>query len=301
VGTRAAGQPGDVLGLERRWGDPGGHVLFALSRNPRFWRAGRPGPESRIRPGRYPSVAEASHRARGRSPGAEIGVETPIIDEVYAHALRGKDVPPSPAGSERRGSQSQKIKLLEIGIINESPPVQITKAVITAAGKKPAHPAPPILGGPRWPAENRPGHHHEEVLKAGIQEVCVVICPGDQPAYRAAAGPHANRLQFRRTTRPAGLRPPPSNAPRAFTAAAPFLLLVGDHLYVSRAEKNCAQQLVEAAAGRIMLRFSRPGHAREQTAPSTAHWRRPGSQGRQRLYQIDTVLEKPTATEAQQR
>jgi len=31
----------------------------------------------------------------------------------------------------------------------------------------------------------------EEILSAGVEEVAVVIGPGDGPAYKEAAGPHA--------------------------------------------------------------------------------------------------------------
>jgi UTP-glucose-1-phosphate uridylyltransferase len=124
--------------------------------------------------------------------------------------------------------------------------VQIKKAVITAAGKN-------QRTLPLQTLVDRDGQQKtalaiivQEVLKAGIEEVCVVICPGDQDAYRAAAGLHAGRLRFVEQAAPLGYGHAVQCA-AAFTAADPFLLLVGDHLYVSRAEKNCAQQLVQAA------------------------------------------------------
>ena len=75
----------------------------------------------------------------------------------------------------------------------------------------------------------------------------MVIRPGDEAAYRAAAGPHGRLLQFVEQSHPLGYGHA-ARCARAFTGTSPFLLLVGDHLYLSRSAKRCAQQLVETAA-----------------------------------------------------
>jgi UTP--glucose-1-phosphate uridylyltransferase len=177
--------------------------------------------------------------------------------------------------------------------------VQIKKAVITAAGKS-------QRTLPLQTLVDRDGQQKtaltiivEEVLKAGAEEVCVVICPGDQNAYRAAAGSHASRLQFvdQPTARGYGHA---VQCAASFTGAEPFLLLVGDHLYVSRAERNCAKQLVEAARAEACS-VSAVQATHESKLPFYGAVGGRLAQGRQRLYQIDTVLEKPTPTEAEQR
>jgi len=177
--------------------------------------------------------------------------------------------------------------------------VQIKKAVITAAGKN-------QRTLPLQTLVDRDGQQKtaltiivEEVLKAGIEEVCVVISPGDQNAYRAAAGAHASRLQFVEQPAPLGYGHAVQCA-AAFTAADPFLLLVGDHLYVSRAEKNCAQQLVQAASAEACS-VSAVQATHESKLPYYGAAGGRLAPGRHRLYQIDTVLEKPTPTEAEQR
>jgi UTP--glucose-1-phosphate uridylyltransferase len=177
--------------------------------------------------------------------------------------------------------------------------VQIKKAVITAAGKN-------QRTLPLQSLVDRDGQQKtalaiivQEVLKAGIEEVCVVIGPGDQDAYRAAAGLQAGRLRFVEQAAPLGYGHAVLCA-AGFTAADPFLLLVGDHLYVSRAEKNCAQQLVQAASAEACS-VSAVQATHESKLP---YYGAAGGRlvpGRQRLYQIDTVLEKPTPTEAEQR
>src|ERR1700678_101588 len=87
----------------------------------------------------------------------------------------------------------------------KSPPlVEINKAIITAAGKS-------QRTLPLQTLVDRDGSQKtalsiivEEVLKAGIDEICVVVWPGDQAAFRAAAGPHAGRIQFVEQPSPLG-------------------------------------------------------------------------------------------------
>jgi UTP--glucose-1-phosphate uridylyltransferase len=139
----------------------------------------------------------------------------------------------------------------------------------------------------------------EEILRTGIEEICIVVCPGDQAAYRTAAGAHAGRIRFVEQAAALGYGHAVQCA-REFTGEAPFLLLVGDHLYVSRAEKNCAQQLVEAARTESCA-VSAVQATHESKLPFYGAVGGHLVPGRQRLYQIESVLEKPTPTEAEQK
>src|SRR5436190_23345977 len=87
----------------------------------------------------------------------------------------------------------------------------------------------------------------EEVLAAGIGEVGVVIAPGDEPAYRSAAGTLAPNLVFIEQPSPLGYGHAVWCA-RTFTDRESFLLVVGDHLCVSRASASCAAQLAAIAS-----------------------------------------------------
>src|SRR5437660_9905630 len=125
-------------------------------------------------------------------------------------------------------------------------PVEIKKAIITAAGKS-------QRTLPLQSLVDRDGLTKtalriiiEEILSAGIDDICVVVCPGDQEAYAAAAGSHAGRLQFVEQTEPRGYGDA-GFCGREFVGGKPFLLLVGEHLYVSGSQKRSAQQLVEIA------------------------------------------------------
>jgi UTP--glucose-1-phosphate uridylyltransferase len=139
----------------------------------------------------------------------------------------------------------------------------------------------------------------EEALKAGVEEICVVVCPGEAATYAAAAGDHAARLRFVEQPQPLGYGHAVYCA-REFVGDAPFLHLVGDHLYVSGSAKGCAQQLVEVAAVESCA-VSAVQPSRESLLPyyGTVGGRRMPE--RQDLYLIEHVLEKPTPTEAEQR
>jgi UTP--glucose-1-phosphate uridylyltransferase len=139
----------------------------------------------------------------------------------------------------------------------------------------------------------------EEAAAAGAGEVCVVVAPGDQDAYREAAGPLAARLTFVEQPEPCGYGHALSLA-RDFASGRPVLHLVSDHLYLSRSEKRSAQQVAEVArAEECSVSAVQP--TRENMLPyyGTVGGRRvPRRAG---LYEVDEVLEKPTPTEAEQR
>lgn len=139
----------------------------------------------------------------------------------------------------------------------------------------------------------------EEITAAGIEQVCVVIQPGDAAAYAAAAGDQAGRLQFVEQPTPRGYGHAVFCA-RAFAGRQPFLLLVDDHLYVSGGAKRCAQQLVEVAAAENCA-VSAVQATHESKLPYYGAVGGHLVTGRPGLYEISQVLEKPTPTEAEQK
>jgi len=138
----------------------------------------------------------------------------------------------------------------------------------------------------------------EEALAARIEEICLIVGPGDEAAYAAAAGPHAKRLRFVVQERPAGYGHAVHCA-RDFAAGEPFLLMVGDHLYLSRGEKRCAEQIVDvAAAERCAVSAVQPTHESKLPFYGTVGGHRVAN--RKALYEIAQVVEKPTPTVAEQ-
>jgi UTP--glucose-1-phosphate uridylyltransferase len=177
--------------------------------------------------------------------------------------------------------------------------VDIEKAIITAAGKS-------QRTLPLQTLVDRDGNQKtalqiiiEEVLQAGVDEICLVVCPGDQPAYANAAGSYAKRLTFVEQPAPLGYGHAVWCA-NAFTANRPFLLLVGDHLYVSGGQKRCAQQLVEVAAAEDCA-VSAVQATHESKLPYYGAVGGKLVTGRKGVYEISEVVEKPTPTEAEQR
>ena len=123
--------------------------------------------------------------------------------------------------------------------------------------------------------------------------------PGDEARYADAAGRHASNVRFVAQPAPAGY----GNAilcAREFTGADPFLHMVGDHLYISTGAEPSTHRLV-ALAETAECSVSGVQPTRESLLPrfGTVAGRR--IEGRSDLYRIDTIIEKPTPTEAEQR
>jgi UTP--glucose-1-phosphate uridylyltransferase len=176
--------------------------------------------------------------------------------------------------------------------------VDIKKAVITAAGVNQRTLPLQTLVDQDGSQKTALAIIVEEILQAGIEEICVVVCPGDQESYRVAAGAHAGRLQFVEQAEPLGYGHAVLCA-KEFVGREAFLLLVGDHLYVSNDSKNCAQQLVEVA--RVEACSVSAVQATHESKLS--YYGAVGGRlvpGRHRLYQVESVMEKPTPTQAEQ-
>ncbi len=177
--------------------------------------------------------------------------------------------------------------------------MRIRKAVITAAGQQQrALPLQTVI--------DRDGQEKsilsvliEQALGANVQEICVVVWPGDAERYAQAAGRHAGSVRFVPQPAPLGY----GNAiycAREFIGGAPFLHMVGDHLYMSFDARASAQRLVEVAEAEECS-VSGVQVTRESLLPrfGTVAGRRVA--GKQGLYRVETVIEKPSPTEAEQR
>lgn len=176
--------------------------------------------------------------------------------------------------------------------------MDIRKAIITAAGRdQRALPLQTVV--------DRDGIEKkaleillEEAVRAGAEEIAVVVAPGDEAAYRGASGSYASLVRFVPQPEPRGYGHAVLAA-RSFTADQPFLHLVGDHLYRPRGAKRAAEQVVEVArAERCAVSAVQP--TREIMLPfyGVVGGRRVGR--RADLYEIEVVREKPTPTEAEQ-
>lgn len=209
--------------------------------------------------------------------------------------------------------------------------MEITKAVITAAGRGARqYPASDTVQKAMLPLVDRDGLTKpvlqiiaEEALESGIEEICVVVAPGDEEYYRrhfeayAAnlrsafegvewAGQQVKRLEeLERRLRFAVQATPEGYGhavwcAREFVGASPFLLLLGDHLYISRSESRCARQLIELASAEEC-----PVSAVQATREHLIH--QYGTLSGKRLHDrpevwaIEEIIEKPTPTLAELR
>jgi UTP--glucose-1-phosphate uridylyltransferase len=177
--------------------------------------------------------------------------------------------------------------------------MEIKKAVITAAGKNQRTLPLQTVVDRDGTAKTALRIIIEEIIQAGIEDLAIVISPGDQKSYEAAAGSHASRLTFIEQQQPLGYGHA-VHASYPFVENSPFLLLVGDHLYVSRTQKRCAQQLVEIAREHKCA-VSAVQATHESKLPFYGAIGGKLVAGSQSLFEIDDVLEKPTPTEAEQR
>ena len=179
-----------------------------------------------------------------------------------------------------------------------SHPMHVRKAVITAA-------APKQNRLPLQQLVDRQGDEKsalqlvtDEFFAAGIEEICVVVRPGDQDAYAAAAGGSGGSIQF-------AVQPEPRGYADAIVSAAEFvgddafLHSVGDHVYLSTTDQTCAEQLVAIAADRDCC-VSAVQATRETNLSQFGIVSGPHLPREDRLYEVQTVIEKPTPTLAEQ-
>ncbi len=177
--------------------------------------------------------------------------------------------------------------------------MKIAKAVITAAGK----------GQRNLPLQtliDRDGRQKSvlnivinEVVQSGVEEICMVVNQEDEASYRSVAGDHAGRISFVYQNEPLGYGHAVTCA-NGFTKNEPFLHLIGDHLYVSRQNAGCAARVVKLAETESCavsaVQSTREGLLRNFGAVGARR-----IQGRHDIYSIETVIEKPTPTEAEQK
>ncbi|APW63074.1 sugar phosphate nucleotidyltransferase [Paludisphaera borealis] len=209
--------------------------------------------------------------------------------------------------------------------------MQVSKAVITAAGRGARqYPASDTVQKAMSPLVDRDGLTKpvlqiiaEEALASGIEEICVVVAPGDEAVYRDQFRTYANnlraayrdakwaddqarklleleqRLTFAVQAEPKGYGHAVWCA-REFVGGDSFLLLLGDHLYLSAEPRRCARQLIDLATAEGCA-VSAVQATREHLIHQygTVAGRRLAQ--RTDVYAIDEIVEKPNPTLAELR
>ena len=108
----------------------------------------------------------------------------------------------------------------------------------------------------------------EEATMQAARDVCVIIAPGDRPAYERAAGDLPGELHFVEQAEPLGHGHALYLA-KEFVCDDPFLHLVSDHLSISDNVHRCAQQLVQTATAE-QCAVSAVQPQRESMLPATS-------------------------------
>ena len=177
--------------------------------------------------------------------------------------------------------------------------MHIPKALVTAAGRNQRH-------LPLQTVVDREGYPRsvliqliEEAVSAGIEAIGVVVSPGDAELYHRAAGDQARHLTFIEQSEPRGYGDA-IHCGRDFLGDDNFLLMVSDHLYISRdPARSCAKQLVDfALAERCAISAVQSTHESNLSSFGAVGGRL--FDGRTGIYEVERVIEKPTPTQAEQ-
>ncbi len=177
--------------------------------------------------------------------------------------------------------------------------MEITKAVITAAKRSqrqlPLQTVNDREGAPRTALRIL----LSELEEAGIEQVAVVVAPGDESLYERAAGEYGVKLSFVAQEIPGGYGHAVLCA-REFVGDSGFILMVSDHVFISDdPQRSCAAQLKEVAEAE-QCGVSSVQATHESKLASFGAIGGSLFEGRRGLYTVDRVAEKPTPTYAEQ-
>lgn len=208
--------------------------------------------------------------------------------------------------------------------------MKIRKAVITAAARgERLYPVADTIQKAMLPVIDIDGLHKpviqiiaEEAFASGIEELCIVCAPGDDERYINAfrslkdnlnhsfkrvewAKTEAEKIdflldhtQFVEQKEALGYGHAVFCA-KDFVSNEPFLLMLGDYLYVSNLlQKRCAQQLIELATReQCSVSAVNPTIEHQITRYGTITGKQlPNQQG---VYQIEKIIEKPSLSVAE--
>jgi UTP--glucose-1-phosphate uridylyltransferase len=176
--------------------------------------------------------------------------------------------------------------------------MKIQKAVITAAGRNQRHlPLQTLVDREGFP-RSALNLLIEEITSAEIQDIGIVIAPGDEPLFKESVDVSNAKLTFIEQDKPLGYGHAVHCA-KDFVEGDPFLLMVSDHLYVSDSDVSCARQLVNTAE-KLGSSVSAVQATHEGKLTDFGAVGGTLASGGKNLYEIDKILEKPTPTQAEQ-
>jgi UTP--glucose-1-phosphate uridylyltransferase len=177
--------------------------------------------------------------------------------------------------------------------------MKIQKAIITAAHREQRHLPLQTMIDREGRARTVLAMLVDEIAASGINQLCIVISPGDEERYRKAVGDTIEGLTFIVQEEPRGYGHAVL-ATRKFVGDDPFLLMVSDHLFVDDdPAQGCVRQLIEAAEKHACA-MSAVQATHESKLPYFGAIGGQLYQSHNDLYTINQVKEKPTPTFAEQ-
>ena len=176
--------------------------------------------------------------------------------------------------------------------------MQIKKAVVTAARRQQRNLPIQTLFDQQGNERSVLSLVVGEAIGAGIEEICIIVWPGDEERYAKLLADQPAHLTFVSQSAPRGYAHAVLCA-REFVADQPFLHFVGDHVYVDPDQNGCARELVEAAVTEnCAISGVQVTHESQLPLYGTLGGRQ--ISGKPGFYRVESVLEKPSPTQAEQ-
>jgi UTP--glucose-1-phosphate uridylyltransferase len=208
---------------------------------------------------------------------------------------------------------------------------KVRKAVITAAGKGTRqYPASTAVQKEMFPMVDRDGLTKpviqiigEEAIDSGIEEICIITTPGEEPQYRdyfkrldddmvksfrgkdwailesEKLGAFGERLHFAEQHTPEGFGHAVYQA-KEFVGDEPFLLLLGDHVYISDVKDRCARQLIKVYETYMLDAVTGVQPTVERQLHLFGTIRGGPIDPAKGIYKAELIIEKPTIDQARE-
>lgn len=208
---------------------------------------------------------------------------------------------------------------------------KVRKAVITAAGRGTRqYPASTAVQKEMFPLVDRDGLTKpviqiigEEAIDSGIEEICIITQPGEEKLYREyfrrlsdemvrsfrgkdwaileseKLGSFGERLHFAEQASPEGFGHAVYQA-RKFAGDEPFLLMLGDHVYISDVKDRCARQLIKVYEQYMLEAATSVQPTIEKLLPLFGTIKGEPIDAGKGIYRAGLIIEKPSAEVARE-
>ncbi len=209
---------------------------------------------------------------------------------------------------------------------------RVRKAVITAAGRgSRQYPASTAVQKEMFPMVDRDGLTKpiiqiigEEAIESGIEEICIITQPGEEKHYRdyfrrmtdvearqfrgkdwailasEKLGAFGERLHFAEQPSPEGFGHAVYQA-KKFVNGEPFLLMLGDHVYISDTKDACARQIISVFEQYMLDAVTSVQPTLERHLHLFGTIRGKPIEPNRGIYRAELIIEKPSIEEAREK